>query len=126
MKQENVKIVTVSFVLLSFLTAFIAQVLFEALAVQFVPVALVYGKDVVRHGVPLFVGAVTFLSLQLREGPNQLAHEVVQEVKKVVWPSRNATVGMTTMICIILMIAGFVLGLFDLLSSALVDFIISV
>ena len=125
MKRENGKIVTVSFVLLSFLTAFTAQVLFEALAVQFVPVAVVYGKEMVRHGVPLCVGAFTFLFLQWKEGPKQLAHEVVQEVKKVVWPSRNATVGMTTMICIILMIAGFVLGLFDLLSSALVDFIVS-
>ena len=64
--------------------------------------------------------------LQWRGGAKQLAHEVVQEVKKVVWPSKGATMGMTTMICIILMVSGFVLGLFDLLSSALVDFILNI
>jgi preprotein translocase SecE subunit len=69
-------------------------------------------------------GLGVFLFLQLREKTRIWAHEVVVEVRKVVWPSRQATLGMTVLVCIILMISGFVLGVFDLASNAVVNFII--
>ena len=123
-KEENAKIITLSFVIAGFLTAFIVRILFELLAVYFVPVALAYGREWIRHGVPLSFGFVAFLMLQIRETSRVLAHEVVVEVRKVVWPTRPATLGMTAMVCVILMVAGFVLGLFDLVSSTVVNYII--
>ncbi len=124
-KEENAKIITLSFVAVGFLTAFVVRVLFELLAVQFGIVAVMYGQEWIRHGVPVTAGLIAFLFFQMREKTRIWAHEVVVEVRKVVWPSRQATLGMTVLVCIILMISGFVLGLFDLASSAVVDFIIN-
>jgi len=123
-KEENVKIITLSFVLAGFLTAFVVRILFEFVAIYSSVVAMVYGQEWVRHGAPVVAGLVVFLYLQMREKTRVWAHEVVVEVRKVVWPSRQATLGMTTLVCVILMISGFVLGAFDLVSSAVVNFII--
>ena len=123
-KEENAKIITLSFVIAGFLTAFVVKILFELLAVYFGPVAAAYGHEWIRHGVTVFCGFFVFVFLQMREKSRVWAHEVVVEVRKVVWPTRPATMGMTAMVCVILMVAGFVLGLFDLVSSAVVNYII--
>ena len=123
-KEENVKIVTLSFIAAGFLTAFVVRILFEFVAIYSGIVAMVYGQEWFRHGIPVLLGFLVFLFLQLRKSTRIWAHEVVVEVRKVVWPSRQATLGMTVLVCIILMISGFVLGVFDLASSAVVNFII--
>ncbi len=123
-KEENVKIITLSFVLAGFLTAFVVRILFELIAVYSGIVAMAYGQESIRHGVPILAGLVVFLFLQMREKTRIWAHEVVVEVRKVVWPTRQATLGMTALVCVILMLSGFVLGVFDLASSAVVNFII--
>ena len=123
-KEENAKIITLSFLCAGFLTAFVVRILFELLAVYSGMVALAYGQDVLRHGVPALAGLVIFVILQVREKTRTWAHEVVVEVRKVVWPSRQATLGMTALVCVILMLSGFVLGAFDLVSSTVINFII--
>ena len=123
-KAENAKIITLSLVAVGFLTAFVVRVLFEVLAVYFGPVALAYGHDWFRHGITVGSGLLVFLILQMRETTRVWLNEVVVEIRKVVWPTRPATMGMTAMVCVILMVAGFVLGLFDLASSAVVNYII--
>ena len=121
-KRENLKIVTVSFVLLSFLAGFVAQVCFESLAVAFGPVAGLYSRDVFRHGIPLAVGLGFFLFFQLRLSVRKLADEVVTEVKKVVWPGKKELYAMTSVVCLILIVSGVVLGLFDLTAGTTVRF----
>ena len=123
-KEENAKIITLAFVSAGFLTAFVVRILFELTAVYSGMVAMAYGQEWVRHGLPVLAGLIVFLILQFRESTKIWAHEVVVEVRKVVWPSRKATLGMTSLVCVILMLSGFVLGLFDLVSSAVVNFII--
>lgn len=121
-KSENLKIVTVSFVLLSFLAGFVAQVIFESLAVMFGFVANLYNQDIFRHGVPLAVGLGFFLYFQLRVPVRELADEVVTEVKKVVWPGKKELYAMTSVVCVILIVSGAVLGLFDLTAGTTVRF----
>lgn len=123
-KEENLKIIMVFFVGAAFLAAFVARVLLESLATYSGWVAMMYGQEWIRHGVPVVIGLSVFFSLQLREKTRIWAHEVVVEVRKVVWPSQKITATMTVMVCIILLISGFVLGLFDLAGAAVVDFII--
>lgn len=121
-KSENLKIVTVSFVLLSFLAGFVAKVIFESLAVMFGFIANFYNQDIFRHGVPLAVGLGFFIFFQFRLPVRQLADEVVTEVKKVVWPAKKELYAMTSVVCIILIISGVVLGLFDLTAGTTVKF----
>jgi len=121
-KPENLKIVTVSFITLSFLTAFVARVIFETLSVIFGVVAQFYGMDLYRHGVPIFVGVLAFLTFQLHKPYQKLADEVVTEVRKVVWAGKKELYSMTVLVCIILVVSGVVLGLFDLVAGTSVRF----
>ena len=121
-KPENLKIVTVSFIALSFLMAFVIRVIFETLSVAFGFFANFYSMDVFRHGVPIFFGVGSFVFFQLNKSYQKLADEVVTEVKKVVWVGKKELYSMTTLVSVILIVSGVVLGLFDLVAGTGVRF----
>ncbi len=121
-KPENLKIVTVSFVIFSFLLAYVAKVIFETLSVAVGFFAAYYSMDAFRHGVPIVTGLIIFSLLQFKDSYRTLADEVVTEVRKVVWPTKKELYSMTTVVCIILIISGLVLGLFDLVAGTGVRF----
>ena len=121
-KEENVKIVTVGFIALSFLIAFVARVIFETLSVAFGFFANFYSMDIFRHGVPIGVGLAAFLIFQLHKPYQRLADEVVTEVRKVVWPGKKELYSMTVLVCIILIVSGLVLGVFDLVAGTSIRF----
>lgn len=112
----------VSFVLFAFLAAYVAQVIFETLSVAFGLFAQYYSMDLFRHGIPIVAGFSTFLTLQLKTSYRQLADEVVTEVKKVVWPSKKELYSMVTVVCVILIVSGLVLGAFDMIAGTTVRF----
>ena len=124
MSERNLKIITVAFLGAAFLSAFVVSLVFESLAVYWGPVAWAYGQEWLRHGIPAVLGFGVFMFLQMRAQTRTWAGEVVVEVSKVVWPTRQQTVGMTVLVCIILMLAGMALGVFDLVGSAVVGFLI--
>ena len=121
-KQENLKIVTVSFVLLSFLAAFIIRVLFETLSVTSGFFANYYSMDLFRHGVPIASGVACFLFFQINSKYKKLADEVVTEVKKVVWVGKAELYSMTVLVSMILIVSGVVFGIFDLVAGTGVRF----
>lgn len=121
-KSENLKIVTVSFVLLSFLAAFVVRVLFETLSVAFGFFANYYSMDLFRHGVPIFAGVACFVFFQVSSQYRKLADEVVTEVRKVVWVGKTELYSMTVLVSVILIVSGIALGFFDLVAGAGVRF----
>ena len=48
------------------------------------------------------------------------AEECVTEIRKVVWPSRKDTVAMTIVCCVMCVVAGLGLGIFDFFASQLI------
>ena len=68
-KEENAKIITLSFLSAGFLTAFVVRIVFELLAIYSGMVALAYGQDGLRHGIPVLAGLLVFLILQTRKKP---------------------------------------------------------
>ena len=121
-KSENLKIVTVSFIGMAFLSAFIIRVVFELLAVAFGLFAGLYSMDIFRHGVPITAGVITFLVFQLHKPYQKLADEVVTEVRKVVWPGKKELYSMTILVCVILIFSGLFLGAFDLIAGTSIRF----
>ena len=121
-KSENLKIVTVSFIVLSFLIAFVVRVIFETLSVAFGFFANFYSMDVFRHGVPILAGVGSFVFFQLNESYQKLADEVMTEVRKVVWIGKKELYSMTILVSVILIVSGVVLGIFDLMAGAGVRF----
>ena len=52
-------------------------------------------------------------------------HEVVTELRKVVWPSREDTTRMTIVTCIMLIISGIALGALDMVSGKLIEWLVN-
>ena len=121
-KPENLKIVTVSFIILSFLIAFTTRVIFETLSVAFGAFANFYSMDMFRHGVPILAGAGSFIFFQFSQSYQKLADEVVTEVRKVVWVGKKELYSMTLLVSVILLVSGVVLGIFDMVAGTGVKF----
>lgn len=124
MKNENKKIITLSFVGAAFLAAFVVNVLLESLSAASGAVAKLVSYDAVAHGLPLVTGLVCFFALQLNSKTLAWADEVVSEIGRVVWPSSKDTSAMTIVVCVMLVISGVVLGLMDVLSNFVVSWLV--
>lgn len=124
MKNENKKIITLSFVLAAFLVAFVVNVLMESVSAAWGGLARVMAYDAVSHGVPIGLGLACFIALQFNSKALVWADEVVTEISRVVWPSSKDTTAMTIVVCVMLVIAGFALGLMDLLSNFVVSYLV--
>lgn len=126
MENNNGKVVTVSFMVAGVLVGYIAAFILNTIGASASgDVARFVNRDVVRHGIPILIGIVTFLSLQFRKPVVDWADEVVTELKKIVWPSRKDTTNMTIVVCIMVLISGFVLGLFDFAAGNIIDWLLN-
>jgi len=125
LEQNNKKIITLSFVVAAFLSFLVIRVIFETLAVSVGIVGKYWAITAFQHGVPVAGAFVTFLILQLNSNFVRWADEVVTESKKVVWPTRKDTTAMTVVTCIMLVVAGVVLGIFDVTSSQIVKVLLN-
>lgn len=124
-EKSNQSIVNFSFVLAGFIAYFISNVLLEVLAATFGAVARFRNIEAVKHGLPVSVGLLVFLILFLNPKVQVWADEVVTEVRKVVWPSRKDTVAMTIVCCVMVVIAGIGLGIYDFLASQLIKMFVN-
>lgn len=126
MENNNGKVVTVSFMVAGVLVGYIAAFILNTIGASASgDVARFVNRDVVRHGIPVLIGVLTFLSLQFRKGVVDWADEVVTELRKIVWPSRKDTTNMTIVVCIMVLISGMVLGLFDFISGNIIDWLLN-
>ena len=123
--SKYAKICQICNVFLAFTAGFSIRIFLEFSATLFGPVARIYSIDVFRHGLPIGVGVLCFLILQFHPKIKNWMLEVVTEVAKVVWPSKKDTFSMTFVVCIILIVSGLVLGLFDLTAGSVMKYIIN-
>ncbi len=120
MDNDNKKILTLSYLIVSAVIAFSAGKLLEALGSLTPLLTRLSSIDYIQHGLPIVLGLVTFGVLQFNKKINEYFDEVVTELKKIVWPSRRDTVAMTIVVCIMVVVAGFMLSAFDGVSGYLV------
>lgn len=125
MEQNNQKIMTMAFIGTGFVVFVVTNVLFEALATSFGAVAAIRSSDLVVHGVPISFGIGTFLALQLNPKVRAWMDEVLVELFKVVWPTQKDVTAMTTVVCVMLIIAGVVLGTFDFVSGQVIKLVLN-
>ncbi len=123
--KNNESIVSFSFVVAGFLAYLVAGTILGLLAQTFGAFAAFRGSPGFQHGIPVAIGLIAFLALFLRKKSRDWADEVVTEVRKVVWPSRKDTTAMTTVVCIMVIVAGIGFGAFDLLANQLIKLIVN-
>lgn len=119
-EKSNQSIINFAFVALGFLAYFVMSVLFDTFASAFGVVARFRNIEAAKHGLPVAVGIAVFLSLFLNKKVQVFVDEAVTEVRKVVWPSRKDTIAMTTVCCVMVLISGIALGVFDFVASQLI------
>lgn len=119
-EKSNQSIVNFAFVVAGFLAYFVTMIIFEVLADTFGPVARLRAMEAAKHGIPVAVGLITFLTMFLNKKVHVFADECVVELRKVVWPSQRDTVAMTTVCCVMVVVAGIGFGLFDFFASQLI------
>ena len=123
-RETRKKIITLSFVVASFLASLVISVLLDTAIGSSAFVARWVRGDLIRHGFPVFCGVVTFFVLQFNKNIFSWADESVLEVSKVVWPTKKDTVAMTVVVCIMLIISSIVLGSLDFISTELVQLLL--
>ena len=122
----NRKISTVAFMATGVLVGIAVKVLLDAsAAIATGSIGRVLSTDFVHHGVPVIVGFVVFAALQANAGVRSWGDEVVTELRKVVWPSREDTIRMTLVTCIMLILSGAALGLLDVMSGKLIEWLLN-
>ena len=119
-EKNNQSIVNFCFVLTGAIAYFISNVILEVLAGTFGAVAQARSSDLVRHGVPVGIGVAVILVLFLSPKIQAWGDEVISEVSKVVWPSRKDVIAMTIVCCVMVVVAGIGLGVYDFLASQLI------
>lgn len=125
MEQNNNKIMTVSFVVAAFLVGLVVSVILDTLQGVSGVFVRMNAIEAVKHGIPIGSGILTFVLLQFSPKVRAWADECIVEVKKVVWPSRKDTTAMTSVVCVMLLIAGVTLGIFDLVAGNIVKLILN-
>lgn len=119
-ENQNQSIVTFSFVVLGALAYAVTWVIFEILAETFGPVAAIRSQELWKNGIPVIAGLLTFVLLQSNKTSRTWADESIAELRKVVWPSRKDTIAMTTVCCVMVVMAGIGFGIFDFLASQVI------
>ncbi len=122
----NRKVATVAFMAAGVLVGIALKVLLDAsAAIATGTLGRMLATDFVRHGVPVLAGLGVFVLLQVNAGVRTWGDEVVSELRKVVWPSREDTIRMTIVTCIMLILSGAALGLLDVFSGKLIEWLIN-
>lgn len=126
MESTNKRIIDASILVAGILTWLVMSVLIQTIA-GMVGGGLVklFNNDFTLHILPVVLGIAVVAVLRLNKKVMTWADEVVAELRKIVWPSRKDTVAMTIVVCIMLLIAGVIIGGFDVISSYAIDGLLS-
>ncbi len=124
--MDNRKVILGSYLGASILAWFLTRSSFAYLYLNFYQIRRLPGINAIREGLPLLIGATVFLVLLKHAHVNVVMEEVVSELKKVTWPSRDDVVKSTTVVIICILIASFILAGFDLMWGKLITFLLHV
>jgi preprotein translocase SecE subunit len=113
--------VNLSFFVVSAIMGVLAATLAARLSVAFDLEAKVKALSWIVRGVGFAVGGGLFVGLARHKEANQFMAEVVTELSSVIWPSQSEVTRSTTIVLVMVVISGVLLGLLDFLSGKLIQ-----
>lgn len=122
--MDNRKLILGSYLGASIVTWFLARSTFAYLYLTFYQIRRLAGVNALREGLPVLLGAIVFIVLVKHPRVNVVMDEVVSELKKVTWPSKDDVVKSTTVVIICILIASFILAGFDLMWGKMITFLL--
>jgi preprotein translocase subunit SecE len=123
MDKTNSKVLTLSFAIVGVIAGVTLHFLIKSFSAAFGVVARFADSDLVRHGLPVFVGLAVFALLQFNPRVTTWGDEVAVEIRKVVWPSRKDTTAMTIVVLVMVAISSVLITGFDLASGVILKWI---
>lgn len=113
--MENRKIIVSLYIAAGLLVWFLTHASIQYLYQSFYKVSRIPGIGVGREVIPVVLAALVVLVLFKNAKVNEVLEEVVSELKKVTWPSREDVVRSTYVVMVCILIASVFLAAFDLL-----------
>lgn len=124
MENQHQKWVTLSYLAVAALLAFVALQLGQKLVGAYDLEARVRNAELLLRGFSVLAGLVLFIALYRSEQATQFMTEVVVELSRVTWPTRKETSAATVLVVIMVVISGLFLGLLDYLWTVLLRWVI--
>ncbi len=122
--MDNRKIILAFYMVCSAVLWFLSRSFLDWLYHTFYAIRRYAAVGTIRELLPVVLGAVLFGILFKHPKVNTVMDEVVSELKKVTWPSRDDVVKSTTVVIICIMIASFILAGFDLIWGKVITYLL--
>lgn len=122
--MDNRKIIISSYVATSILLWFLARQGMQGLYVSFYQIRRLPGITAVREFLPVVIGLASFFILYYNGKVNTFLEEVVLELKKVTWPSREDVVKSTIVVLGCVLFASGVLAVFDIAFGKMISYLL--
>lgn len=122
--MDNRKTIIVSYVLGSMALWFLTRQGLQALFVAFYQVRKLPNFALIREAVPVLAGSALFLALLWNKKVNTFLDEVVSELRKVTWPTREDVVKSTIVVLGCVLFASGVIAIFDVAFGKMISYLL--
>lgn len=122
--MDNRKVILSTYLTAAMLTWFLLRTFIQWLHTTFYQIRKLPGVAFGREALPVVLAIVVFAVLFNHKKVNEVMDEVVAELKKVTWPSREDVVKSTWVVMICIAFASLVLVGFDLLWGKMISFLL--
>jgi len=124
MENQHQKWVTLSYLAIAALLAFVALQLGQKLVGAYDLEARVRNAELMIRGFSVFAGLLLFVALYRSEQATQFMTEVVVELSRVTWPTQKETSADTILVIVMVVISGLFLGFLDYLWTVILKWVI--
>ncbi len=122
--MDNRKIIIASYVITGILLWYLTRHGIQSLYVGWYQVRRFPGIELIREFLPAVVGLSGFAILFFNKRINTFLEEVVAELKKVTWPSREDVVKSTIVVLGCVLFASCVLAVFDIAFGRAISYLL--
>jgi len=124
MENQQQKWVTLSYLAVAALLAFVTLSLGQKFMGAYDLEAKVRNADLILRGLSMLAGVGLFIGLCRSEKATQFMTEVVVELSRVSWPTQKETSAATILVIIMVVVSGLFLGFLDYLWAVILKWII--
>jgi preprotein translocase subunit SecE len=122
--MDNRKIIIASYVATGMVFWFLTRQGLQALVTGSYSIRKLPSIGIIREFLPVVVGLAAFAFLMLNSKVNNFLDEVVVELKKVTWPSREDVVKSTIVVLGCVLFASGVLAVFDVAFGKMISYLL--
>jgi len=123
--MDNRKLIVAFYLASTLVIWFLTRSSFQFLSTLFYQIRRLPGILFIREALPVVLGATFFLIIVRHARANAFMEEVVSELKKVTWPSRDDVVRSTIVVLVCICIASLILGSFDVVWGKVIGFLLN-